>query len=206
MKTDLLDLLARTAIVHPTRIAAVEAGPHELRITIAGYPWWHPVEAGLDQRIVFSLEGVREGVLDAATLLDMDDDEALEFFSVTRLEDEPWADGGTSYSIYCSAPLRDPVRLFTAVEEYLKEAEAPRSVSAYLNVPDDSLAGLLELSAKGSFLLAEAPEALRDVIITELRDQGVAHNVLQSQRPKQTGLFVQIGNSWVVCAAATAAF
>ena len=71
MKTDLIDLLGKTEIVHPTRIAAVEACHRELRIT-------------------------EEGLLDAATLLDMEEDEALEVFRVSRLAEEPGPEAGTA--------------------------------------------------------------------------------------------------------------
>lgn len=204
MKTDLIDLLGKTEIVHPTRIAAVEASHRELRITIAGYPWWRPGTGGGEERIVFSFEGVEEGQLDAATLLDMQEDEALEVFLVSRLADEPWADTGTFYASYCSEPLPDPLRLFAVVEDYLWDAGAPRSARDYLNVPCGYLSRFCDLAGTASFLVAEAPKHLHDMIIAELRRQNVTHNVLMSERPSKRGVFVQIGGTSFVCEGATA--
>lgn len=204
MKTDLIDLLGRTDIVHPTRIAAVEASHRELLIAIAGYPWWRPSKGGDEQRIVFTFEGVEEGLLDAASLLDMEENEALEDFRVSRLSEEPWADAGTVYASYCSEPLPDPLRLFAVVEDYLWDAGAPRSARDYLNVPDGYLARFCDLARTASFLVAEAPKHVHDMIIAELRRQNVAHAVLMSERPAKRGVFVQIGGTSFVCEGATA--
>lgn len=204
MKTDLLDLLLQTEIVHPTRIVAVEARHHELRITIAGYPWWRGTEGGEEEQIVFTFEGVEEGLLDAETLLDMEEDEALEVFRVSSLSGEGWANEGTSYSTYCSEPLPHPLRLYAAVEDYLWEAGAPRSARDYLNVPEGSLSRYCELARASSFLVAEAPQRLHIIITTELLRQNVRHNVLTSERPLKQGLFVQIGGTNFMCERATA--
>jgi hypothetical protein len=88
MKADLIELLGQREIVHPTRIVAVEASHRQLRVTIAGYPWWRATQREEDEQVVFSFEGVEEGLLDAETLLDMEEDEALEFFSVSPLPEQ----------------------------------------------------------------------------------------------------------------------
>src|SRR6476661_7140904 len=104
MKTDLIDLLRKREIVHPTRIVAVEGGHRQLRISLEGWPWWRDGPTDREERILFSFEGIEEGLLDAATLLDIEEDEALELCSVSPLSEMPWAAGGTSYATYCSEP------------------------------------------------------------------------------------------------------
>ena len=149
-------------------------------------------------------EGIEEGLLDAETLLDMEEDEALEVFCVSRLSEQGWADDGTSYSTYCSEPLLHPLTLYAAVEDYLWEVGAPRSARDYLNVPDGSLARFCELTKSRSFLVAQAPQHLHTIITTELLRQNVRHNVLTIERPSKQGFFVQIGGTNFVCERATA--
>jgi hypothetical protein len=204
MKADLLDLLRQRHIVHPTRIAAFKARHRQLRITIAGYPWWRPTEQTKEGQVTFSFEGVEEGLLDAETLLDMEEYEALEMFHVSPLSEQEWADGGTSFATYCSEPLPEPLKLYALIEDYLWRAGAPRSARDYLNVPHGSLAGFCEVTRTGSYLLARAPERLHNIISAELLRQGVRHDVLTSERPPTQRLFVQIGGSSFVCETAIA--
>jgi len=204
MKSDLLDLLREREIVHPTRIASVEASHRRLRLTITGYPWWRNTETAEDEQIFFSFEGVEEGLLDARTLLDFDEDEALEFFNVARLPDQGWADGGMSFATYCSEPLPEPLTLYAAVADYLWDAGAPRSARDYLNVPEGSLARFCALTRERSYLVAQAPEPLHLLIGAELRRQNVTHNVIANERPMTKGLFIQIGGMSFVCESATA--
>jgi hypothetical protein len=204
MRSDLLELLRQREIVHPTRIASVEASHRRLRLTIAGYPWWRTTEEAEDEEVVFSFEGVTDGLLDAQTLLDFEEDEALELFSLAPLPDQGWADGGTSFATYCFHPLPEPMTLYAAVEDYLWNAGAPRSARDYLNVPEGSLARFCALTGEGSYLVAQAPERLHRLIGAELRRQGVTHNVLANERPMPRGLFVQIGGTSFVCESATA--
>jgi hypothetical protein len=204
MKIDLIELLRQREIVHPTRIVAVEGGHRRLRISVAGYPWWRDGVSDGEERIVFSFEGIDEGLLDAATLLHMEDDEALELCSVSPLSEEGWAAGGTSYATYCSGPLADPLRLYAVVEDYLWDADSPRSARDFLNVPDGRLARFCEISGTSSYLVADAPQAIHSIITAELQRQAVPHTVLVNERRSSHGLFVRIGGTSFVCERATA--
>lgn len=209
MKTSLLELLLKTKVVHPTRIVAVEAGHRQLRVTIAGNPWWRTTGSREEDQIVFSFEGIEEGLLDTETLLDIEEDEALEFLRVSPLSEQDWADDGTSYSMYCSESLPHPLHLYAAVEDHLWKVGAPRTARDYLNVPDGSLAGFCALTQSRSFLVARAPERLHAIITTELLRQNVTHNVIPSERssgerPSVERFFVQIGGTNFVCLRATA--
>jgi hypothetical protein len=206
MKADLLDLLRQREIVFPTRIAAVEGGHRQLRVTIAGCPWWRETEMGerlQEEQIVLLFEGI-QGLLDAETLLDWEYDEALESFEVSPLSEQRWANGLTSYSTYCSERLPDPLRLYSVVADYLWEAGAPRSPRDYLNVPHGTLASFCAITATTSYLLARAPEYLHQMISAELLRQNVRHNVLTEKGRPDDGLLVQLGASSFMCANATA--
>ncbi|MBB5712793.1 hypothetical protein [Sphingomonas xinjiangensis] len=204
MKTNIVDLLRDFEIVHPTRVVAVEAGHRQLRLTIAGYPWWRSGTGGGEAQIVFSFGGVEEGLLEVGTLLDMEEDEALEGFSVSRLSEELWAESGTSYSTYCSGPLPNPLRLYALVEDQIWSTGAPRSARDYLNVPDGSLSRFCETVNTRSFLVAEAPQQIHELIVAELRRQNVPHNVLTNRRHSNSNLFVQIAGGAFVCESAEA--
>jgi hypothetical protein len=204
MKTDLLDLLNQRDIIHPTRIVAVEASHRQLRITIAGYAWWRNDVGGGDEQIVFSFEGVGEGLLDAETLLDMEEDEALEVFEVSPLSEKGWAESGTSYATYCSGPLPYPLKLHAIIEDYLWDVGAPRSARDYLNIPNGSLSRFCEVTSTSSFLVAQAPQKIHELVLAELQRQYVPHNVLSSERASNQDLFVQIGDTSFVCERATA--
>jgi hypothetical protein len=204
MKTDLLDLLNQAEIIHPTRIVAVEASHRQLRITIAGYPWWRNGAGGEEGQIVFSFDGVGEGMLDAETLLDMEEDEALEVFKVSSISDQGWADDGTSYSTYCSEPLPHPLKLYAIIEDYLWNTGAPRSARDFLNVPDGSLSRFCQITDTSSFLVAQSPQHVHELVVAELQRQNVSHNVLTSERASSRNLFVKIGSSSFVCERALA--
>ncbi|HEY0086328.1 MAG TPA: hypothetical protein VGB65_10510 [Allosphingosinicella sp.] len=204
MKTDLLDLLNQTEIVHPTRIVAVETSHRQLRITLAGYPWWRNDPGGEEGRIVFLFEGVGEGLLDPQTLLDMKEDEALEVLEVSSVSDHLWADDGTSYSTYCSEPLPHPLKLYAIIEDYLWNTGAPRSARDFLNVPEGSLSRFCQLANTSSFLVAQSPQHVHEMVVAELQRQNVSHNVLTSEGSSSRNLFVKIGGSSFVCERATA--
>lgn len=204
MKVNLFDLLRQREIVHPTRITAIEAGNRQLRVTVFGYPWWQSVISSNEGRIAFLFEGIKEGLLDADTLLDMEEDEALEVFRVSPLSNEQWATVGKSYAIYCSSPLPEPLKLYALVEDYLWNIHAPRSARDYLNVPNGSLTRFGEITKSSSFLVAKAPERLHQIISAELQRQNVRHNVLTSTRPATHNLFVEMGSASFTCERATA--
>ena len=171
----------------------------QLRLTIAGYPWWRRGAGNGEEQIVFSFGGVEEGLLEVSTLLDREDDEALELFSVSRLSEELWAECGTSYSTYCSEPLPNPLKLYALIEDYIWSTGAPRSARDYLNIPDGSLSRFCEIVKTRSFLVAEAPQQIHELILSELRRQNVSHNVLTNQRHPNSNLFVQLGGGSFVC-------
>jgi hypothetical protein len=204
MEIELIDLLQQREIVHPTRIVAIETRQHELRLTIAGYPWWRQDAHGEEQQIVLSFQGVGRGLFDPETLLDMEDDEALEDFRVSPLSEEGWAEGGASYETYCSEPLPQPLKVYAAVEDHLWNAEAPRTARDYLNLPDGSFTRFCAMAGTASFLLSRAPEQIHQIVIAELQRQKVRHKVLRSERSPSYGLSVQIGGSRFVCYRATA--
>ena len=205
MKRDLLELLRDREIIHPTRIAAVEASHQTLRLTIEGHPWWNQADALQDGRLVLSFEGVN-GSLDAQTFLDFEDDEALDFFKVAPLDEQAWVGGGRSFSVYCSSAISEPLVLYSLIEDYLWEAAAPRCARDYLNMPGGSLHHFCALTKSDSFLVGRFPEHMRLIVCAELSRQRVAHNVLTDELPRPRGLFVQLGDMNFTCERAFAEF
>ncbi len=204
MKTDLLELLNRTNIVLPTRIVGIEASHLQLRIKVSGNQWWRNDVRAEEGQIVFTFEGIGEGLLNPETLLNMDDDEALEIFEVSLLSEKEWAKAGTSFATYCSEPLPHPLQLYLIIEDYLWNAGALRSARDYLNIPNGSLLRFCEIASTSSYLLAEAPPKIHELVLEELKRQNVSHNVIISERTSDQTLLVQIGDSSFVCERATA--
>jgi hypothetical protein len=169
MKTDLLELLNRTNIVHPTRIVGIEASHLQLRIKVSGNQWWRNDGGAEEGQIVFTFDGIGEGLLDPKTLFDMEKDKALEIFEVSLLSEKEWANAGTSFATYCSEPLPDPLQLYLIIEDYLWNAGALRSARDYLNIPNGSLLHFCEIAGTGSYLLAEAPPRIHELVLEELK-------------------------------------
>lgn len=75
MRIALLELLRSRKVMHPTTIlsAAIEK-KGTLRLHAAGYPWWSDNEGKYEKRgsIKFVFEGISEGSLDPANLVDAD--------------------------------------------------------------------------------------------------------------------------------------
>ena len=204
MRTDLQELLQQRQICHPTRIVAVEVSHRQLRITVEGKQWWRDHAGQQDGQIVFLFEGIEEGLLQASTLLDMKDDEALEVFEVSRLSDNGWAPPRHILKTYCLEPLPCPLKLYAIVEDYLFEVGAPRSSRDYLNIPNGSIAHFCQIASTRLFLLADAPPNIHELILAELRRQNVSHSVIASDGHPKEALFVRIGDSSFVCDRATA--
>lgn len=204
MKIDLLELLNRTNIVHPTRIVGIEASHLQLRIKVSGNQWWRSDAGAEEGQIVFTFEGIGEGLLDPETLLDMEEDEALEIFEVLLLSAKEWAKAGTCFATYCYEPLPHPLQLYLIIEDYLWNAGALRSARDYLNIPNGSLLRFCEIAGTSSYLLAEAPPKIHELVLAELKRQNVSHNVITSERTSNQTLLVQMGDTSFVCERATA--
>lgn len=206
MQSDLQDLLRRCSVAHPTRIVAVDVHDRRLQITVEGYPWWRNEKADQHEQILLSFENVQEGTLTAEITMDMlaGDEEALEFFSVSSLPDEPWAFGNEAMSTYCSEPLPEPLRLFALVEDYLWEAGALRTARDFLHIPNGSLAEFCDLTRANLYLVANAPQHIHELIVSELRRQNVAHHVLTDVSHPEEGLIVRIGSTAFICHGAMA--
>lgn len=201
MNIDLLHLLTQREIVHPTRIVAVDAQHRSLRLTVSGYPWWRDRgDSGKEERIVLSFTGIEEATLNAESLLDFENHEALEDFHISPFIEQRWADHGSSYETYCSQPLPEPLQLYATIEDYLWKIGAPRSARNFLNVSDGLLSGFCKIAREDSYLVSRrAPACVQQIIEAELKRQGVTYNVLSSEHKQTHRLFVEIGSSTLVC-------
>lgn len=200
MEVDLLELLRKTSIVHPTRITAVQISGGLLRMHIMGFPWWQP-GSGLDEgelEIVFT--GPLEGVFD----IDVDDswDEALENLAVKSLENVGWAQP-KAHSIYALRPLANPMALYAAVKKYLIDMASFKTPEDFLNFDfEEAYQGVIRNTFV--FLVADAPESVRQVICDELARQGVPVQVLTRESPPEKRIWVSMHNTSFVCESAKA--
>jgi hypothetical protein len=200
------ELLRSREIAHPSRLSSALLSNRELRLTITGHPWWREDEwSGSEDQLVLVFRGVAAGRLDTETILDFENDEALEEFEVSALDEHEWA-APSIYSVYCHAPLTDPLRLYALVEDYLRKAEAPMTARDYLNMDTGQLQRFQEITSSTSYLVARAPEAIKQIVCDELVHQSVPHNILTTPLPRDDLLLVRFGGSQFFCEEAVAEF
>jgi hypothetical protein len=175
-----------------------------LRVTVHGTPWWRASPASSDeQTIEFVFENIRQGRIETEDF--GDGDEALEFFEITALAEVDWAQPD-AFSIFCSDPLKYPLKLHLRVHDFLKEADAYREPHEFLNYASGQLAQFIQTTSSSSFLVARGPECIRKIVCDELENQGVVHNVIATALTPRRGWLVRLGESHFVCDATFAEF
>jgi hypothetical protein len=208
MRIELLDLFQSKEIAHPTCISSMTILNGTLRVLVTGYPWWKEHRAFSDGgQLELCFEGLSEGSLDVTLASgDEDDFEALEDFAVRSLEGVEWAQP-SSHHIYCSAPLKDALRLYAAVHDHLVDVGSFRTPQDFLNFDfNGKLSGFLSHAGSNSFLVARAPQSISQIICDELIRQGVPHDILTITLPPEQRLWVTLGSANFLCDTATAIF
>lgn len=201
----LVDLLSDRSIAHPTYLYKATFEGDELRLELGGLRWWRPSyhPDPMTARITFIFGGISDGVI-RPDEFDVSDDEALEDFSIRAVADVPWAQPA-DWSIYCCAPLPDPLRVYGLVNDYLSDLGAFREARDFLNQAD-RLSDFVELAKAPSFLLASVPPEIRDLLGEELRAQDVPHRILETQHGTSSEFLVELGDSAFLCRSADAEF
>jgi hypothetical protein len=207
MSVDLLSLLRRKPVGHPTRITSVQfVGNRALRIVVVGWPWWDAcLDTSTDHQIELLFGGISDGVLEPLDF-DFEETEALEPFEVVETANLPWAqpDG---FAIYCHAPLPRPLEVFAKIHDFLLPCGGVRRASHFLNCGDqEALSTFVERTRSTSYLIGNAPRAIRDLITAELTAQHVAYNELPRRLQRCGPLLVTMGRSQFLCETAEAEF
>jgi len=204
MIIDAMDLLRGREIVHPSQIVSSTLADGEFRLSLAGYPWWRDQTGDDDSKIGFRFSGVTSGSLDVKMLLANWDDEWLEQFEIELTSTLDWANPD-QFGIYCSAPLPDPIAVYTAVENYIFASRALRTPDDYLNGAG-RLSTFLENASSCGYLLATGPEPIRSIVVAELKSQSVRHTVRETKRHAEGRLLVRLQGSAFFCGTALAEF
>jgi len=148
---DILELLRQREIAHPSRLVSASLSAGEFRLIIEGYPWWRDGAAPAEGRIIMRFAGITSGDLDLAGLLSADENEVLEEFEVHLTSDLNWAQPEKA-SIFCSAPLPNPILVFTAVQDFLATSNAALTPADFLN-GGDRLSRFIEITSAPDFCL-----------------------------------------------------
>lgn len=204
MVINAMDLLRGREIVHPSRIVSSTLADGEFRLSLTGYPWWRDQPGNDDSRIGLRFSGVTSGSLDVKMLLANWDDEWLEEFEIELTSRLDWANPD-QFGIYCSAPLPNPIAVYTAVENYIFASRALRTPGDYLNGAG-SLGTFLENASSCGYLLATGPEPIRSIVVAELESQSVRHTVHKTKRHAEGPLLVRLQGSAFFCGTALAEF
>jgi len=204
MVIDTIQLLREREIVFPCRIVSSILADREFRVTVEGYPWWRDQAGDAQSQITFRFAGVSNGNLDLNALLDHEEHEWLEQFEIELTSTLEWANPD-QFGIYCSAPLPNPIAVYTAVENYIFASRAPRTPGDYLNGAH-RLGSFLEIATSSGYLLATGPEPIRSIVVAELESQSVRHTVHETKRHAESRLLVRLQGSAFFCGAALAEF
>jgi len=199
---DLVALLNEKRFSHPSTITAALLANDTLRLTVRGYGWWKDQPAYSNGNAVLSFSGISGGVLDVSSLLDLEDDEALGVFEVSRSEDHDWAQPHT-FTLLCSEPIPEPLAIYDLVERWVARSGGIKSVQDFLN-GSARLSTYLEYASSQFFMLAEGPESLRAVLSGELVRQGVRHQISPSGGRAEGRYLVRLAEgTWFFCEQAT---
>ncbi len=203
MRVDLVELLARRPIVHPTRVERVSICGQRVEMVVSGHPWWS--DKGDDeppQYITLVFEAASDGALPVPSAGEYEED--LEEFCVEPLANVNWAQPCEN-AIYCHAPLPDPAALYAMLQAFLAGAHAFKEPGDFLN-QGYVLADFARITSGRSYLVASAPDSLCRLICIELVRQKVDHNIIRHSLGPETRLWVQLNGEGFLCERAWAQF
>ncbi|MNU51152.1 hypothetical protein D3C71_401390 [compost metagenome] len=199
---DLFALLNEKTFSHPSTITAALLSNDSLRLTVRGYGWWKDRPTYSNGGAILSFSGISGGTLDIRALLDLEDDEALGDFEVTRSDDLDWA-RPTTFSLYCSQPLPEPLAVYDIVERWVERSHGVKAVHDFLHGAA-RLSTFLAYSNTDFFMLATGPESLRTLLADELARQEVRHQFEPSGGYADSRYLVRLAEStWFFCESAT---
>jgi hypothetical protein len=197
-RRDLIDLLQERPIFHPSWIDGISWRGRTLTIAIRGSRWWEgPYDAAQAEgaaSIVFDEVGEGRLYTDG---LDPDFDEALEGFEILPVSEVAWAQA-PGWSIYCSGPIGNPLRLYSRVHDYLSSDDAFLPAEHFLNQADD-LSKFVAMAQSAGFLIGHGPSRIRDLICEELVHQSTPHNVIERKCGAWPKFLVRLCNSAFLC-------
>jgi hypothetical protein len=171
---------------------------------VAGWPWWDDaLDKSTDHKIELLFGGLGYGFLGTRDF-DFEETEALEVFEVVETASLAWAQAEGS-AIYCQAPLPRPLDIFAKIHDFLWPYAGVSRPGHFLNCGDsESLATFIERTKSNSYLVANAPPVLRDIICSELAAQGVPYNELPVRLQPCGRLLVTLARSQFFCETAEA--
>lgn len=198
----LLELLSKKTLSHPTTVTVAHLADDSLRLTVRGYGWWKDQPTMANGDAILSFTGISRGALEVPTLLDPEDDEALENFEVTQSDDLDWAQPVT-FSIYCSEPLPEPLAIYDVVERWVERSGGVKAVRDFLHGAT-RLSAFLTYTNTNFFMLAQGPESLRPLLADELKRQNVKHQFEPNGGRQESRYFVRLSaETWFFCESAT---
>jgi hypothetical protein len=214
MKADLLEIMERSALGHPTYVTSVRGSKRDDKIDwsveIEGWRWWKQTpqeQVCFDERhkAVMRFENLSAGQFGMNCLETNPFDRArdLEDFCVYRLSEHGWAQPfNDRISVTGSVP--DPDQLYICLEDHLVAAGSCRTPADFIN--GGRLSTFRKYASSFGCLLAEGPGPIMAVMRDELERQGARFKVGPCRPYEGEGLLVTWLDTWFTCESAFVEF
>ena len=181
-----------------------------LQLTFEGFAWWRDDNIDEGGKIIFTFVKPNSGAIDADLILECGDPKADEMLDEFFISDS--AAGSLSafpyLSLYGQSPLPDPQALYFKLDDYLRDLFTYKRPRDYLNCAGGGggLVRFAELTQATGYLIAHAPGAICDIIVEELKAQGVAYYHGGAGVTRTNNLFIHWRGSVFECETAYAEF
>lgn len=204
MQSELVELLSKKKISHPTQIRSSEFSASTGIIKLRGFPWWSDDRSGIEEaEISFRFDGIEESNLSESWFGGDEFHEDLEDFSVEQMNEQVWA-LGKSTEVYCNAPLEDKFELLAAVDSFLVSSGCPYNLGVFLNMPTIRTFG--EFTSSSSYKICSGPKAVCDQVTKELERQNVTYSALEHAPREDNRLLVRLHSGFLICRSAIAIY
>ena len=193
-------LLDTVHIVHPTSVQHIRITDGTLVMDLRGFPWWLPLaEARKHETASATLEfkSISRATLTQSCLCSDPFNEDLDEFSIDCLAQVVWNTGNAG-QIFCSEPIDRPIEVLIALERFLEDTQCPFGTKEFL-VCCDSIETFMAHTRSSLFCLAQAPDAICEVLSKELTRQDVEHTISPSEQPFAEGYLVRWWDGFLVC-------
>ena len=205
MITNLIELLEKTEIAHPTRVEWLRFCGSDGLMLVSGFPWWEGKvwgEPAADAKIAFRFQGIFDASITDSWLREDEFEDDLEEFSVSPLSAELWH-SAQYLQVFASAPLPNPLTVIVAMERALSKLSCPVKLERFL-AAEDGISVFVDRSAAAVSLVCLAPKQVCEDVANALKAQGVPFTTVSGGAEPQDGYLLRWWDGYLLCETAEA--